>query len=108
MNPAVIGERSHGIERHGENEPGIVNTRIKYSIRITGRAGRRAVIVAGPGPIDDIAGPDSDRARTEDGPTLPNSDIRCRRRKEDGQEDQKREGQFESHFGDRRHNWVGF
>ena len=98
MHTAVIGERSHGIERHGENEPGIVYSRIKYSIRITWRAGRHAVIVAGPSPIDDIASLDGDRARVIDGSTLSHGDICRRRRSEHGEQDQKRERQLEIHF----------
>ena len=101
MNPAIIGERSHGVEGHRENEPGIVYTRIEYSIRITWRAGRRAVIVAGPSPIDNIASPDGDRAGVVDGSTLSHGDIRRRRRSEHGKQDQKRERQFEIHFGGR-------
>ena len=57
------------------------------------------MIVAGPGPIDDIAGPDGHGARIEDGPALPHGDICRRRRSEHGQEKQKRERQFEFHFG---------
>jgi hypothetical protein len=75
-----------------------VYARIKYSVRITWGAGRRAVIVPGPGPIDDIASPDGDRARTVDGPALPNGNIRRRRGSEDWQQDKKRERQSEIHF----------
>jgi hypothetical protein len=90
VNPAVIGERSHGVERHRENEPGIMYTRIKYSVRIAWGAGRRAVVVACPSPIDDIASPDAHRARVEDGSALSHGDICRRRRSEHGEQDQKR------------------
>lgn len=98
MNPAVIGESSNGAERHGEDEPGIVYARIKYSIRIAWGAGRRTVIAAGPGPIHDIAGPDGDRARVEDGTALPHGNIRRRRGSKDWQQDQKYERQSEIHL----------
>ena len=76
MNSAVIGVSSSGAERHGEGEPIIVDARIEYSIRITWSPGRRAVIVASPSPIDDIADPDGDRARVEDRPALSHGNIR--------------------------------
>lgn len=98
MHPAVIRESPSDAERHGENEPGIVYARIKYSIRITWGTGRRAVIVAGPSPIDDIAGPDGNRARIEDGPALPHGNIRRSRGSKDWQQDQKCERQSEIHF----------
>ena len=98
MNPAVIWESSNGVERHREDEPGVVDARIKYSIRITWSSGRRAVIVAGPSPIDDIAGSDGNRARTEDGPALSHGNICRRRGSKHRQEDQKYERQSEIHF----------
>ena len=91
MNPAVIGVSSSGAKRHGEGEPIIVDARIKYSIRITRGTGRRAVIVAGPSPIDDIADPDGDRARVEVGPALSHGNIGRSRGSEDWQQDQKQQ-----------------
>jgi hypothetical protein len=98
VNPAVIGEGSHGVERHREGEPGIVYARIKYSVRSAWGAGGRAMIVAGPSPIDDIASPDGHRARAVDGPALPHGNICRGRGSEHWQEDQKYERQSEIHF----------
>ena len=89
VNPAVIGENSSGLECHWEGEPVVAYARIKYSIRIIWRTGRHAVIVGGPSPIDDIAGPDGDRARVEVGPALSHVNIRRRCGSEDWQQDQK-------------------
>lgn len=98
MNPAVVRKSSDGVERHGENETGVVDLRIKYSIRIARSTGRDAVIVAGPGPIDDIAGPDGNRARTKDGSPLTHGHICRRRGSKDGQQEQKDERQAEIHL----------
>ena len=109
MNPAVIGIDSSGTECHWEGEAAIVYARIKYSVRITRGARRGAVIVASPGPIDDIAGPDGNRARAEDGPALSHGNIRRLRGSKDGQQDQKRKRQSEIHlegFGAAR-IWAG-
>jgi hypothetical protein len=97
VNPAVIRKSPDGVERHGENGPGIADARIKYSIRITRGAGSDAVIVAGPGPIDDIASPDGDRAWIKDGSALTHGHIRRRRGSKDGQQEQKDERQAEIH-----------
>jgi hypothetical protein len=98
VNPAVIGVRSSGPERHWEDERVIVYARIKYPIRTIGSAGRHAVIIGDPSPINDIADLDGDRARDKVRPALPHANVRRSRRSEDGQQDQKKERQSEIHF----------
>jgi hypothetical protein len=98
VNPAVIGIRSSSPERHWEDEPVIVDARIKYPIRTIGSAGRHAVIVGGPSPINDITDLDGDRARDEVGPALSHANVRRSRRSKDRQQDQKKERQSEIHF----------
>lgn len=97
MNPAVIGVRASGPERYWEDEPVIVYARIKYPIRTIWSAGRHAVIIGGPSPINDIADLDDDRARDEVGPALSHANVRRSRRSKDGQQDQKKEKQSEIH-----------
>jgi hypothetical protein len=98
MYPAVIGKSSSGSECYREGEPIIVYARIKYSVWIIWRARRHAVIVCDPGPIDDIADADGDRARIEDGPALSHVNIRRRRGSEGWEQDQKQQCQSEIHF----------
>jgi len=100
VNPAVIGKNTSGLERHGKGGPVVAYARIKYSIRSIRKTGRHTMIVGDPNPIDDIAGPDDDPARVEVGPALSHIHIRRRRGSEDGQQDQKRERQSESHLED--------
>ena len=47
------------------------------------------MIVAGPGPIDDVAGADGDRARAEVGAALPHGHVRGRGASQAWQQDQK-------------------
>jgi hypothetical protein len=98
MDPAVIGVGSSCSEGHWEGESNVVDARIEYSIRTIGIAGGHAVIVAGPGPIDDVADLDGDRARVEVGPALSHADIRRSRGSEDWQQDQKYKRQSAIHF----------
>lgn len=98
MNAAVIRENANGSECHREDEPVVTNARIKNSVRIIWSPGRDAVIVAGPGPIDDIASPDDDRARAKVGPALSHGNIRRRRGSKCWQQEQKYESQSKIHF----------
>ncbi len=102
MDSAIIRKSSYGVERYLKREPAGVCARIKYAVRIPGITGRHAVVIAGPGPIDDVAGVDGDLARlvAEDG--LPHDHIRCRRGSESREQDQKCEKQSEIHFEDSR------
>jgi hypothetical protein len=102
VDPAVISKSSNGVERDREGEPVVVDARIKYPVRIIRRAGRDAVIIGNPGPIDDIAGADGNRARVKVGPALSHVHIRRSRLPNDWQQNQKDERQSEIHFEDFR------
>jgi hypothetical protein len=60
--------------------------RVKDSIRTIWISRRRAMIIAGPSPLDDVAGPDGDGAGIEVGTALSDGNIRRRRVSEDGKE----------------------
>lgn len=98
MNATVIRINSDGPKCHREGESVVADARIKYSIRIIWSPGRHAVIVAGPGPIDDIAGPDRDRARVKVSAALSHGNVYRRRGSKDRKQDQKYERQAEMHF----------
>lgn len=73
-------------------------SRVEYAIRTTWISGRRAVVIAGPSPLDDVAGLDGHGSGAEDGTTLSHGNIRRRRGSDDWKEEDEKGDEPEMHF----------
>ena len=99
MNPAVIGIGSNSREREGKSEPVVMYSRVKDSIRTTGISRSRAMIIACPSPLDDIADVNTNRRRAISGATLSDSHIRGRRGGKEWKGECEKDQQPEMHLG---------
>ena len=75
-------------------------SRVEYAIRTTRISGCRAVIVGRPGPLNDVAGPDANRAGIKVSPALSDGHVRRRRASEEWKEDDETGEQSDMHWVD--------